>query len=125
MINSVTGIRRKVDETPVNQKVYRQVGALNCCLLVTRGAVGEECLSKDFVERQSGGNVVNLSHSTVRRWSPDCEERDGAAGKRCWRKRMLPCNGGDRATATWGYPSRKTAHFQRVFPEGNLLRRQN
>ncbi len=125
MLNSVTGIRRKVDDTPVNQKVCRQVVVVNAYHLVTRCAAGGECLSKDFVERQSGGNVVNLSRSTLKGWSPDREERDGAAGKGCWRKRMPPCNGGDRATGRWRYPGRKAAHFQRVFPGETLLGRDN
>ncbi len=123
MINSVTSIRRKVDETPISQKVCRQKVVVSCYHLVTRCATGGECLSKDFDERPSGENVVNLSRSTAMWWSLDREERNGVAGKGSWRKRMPPCNGRDKATKGWKYLSRKVAHFQQVFPGENLFGR--
>jgi hypothetical protein len=37
------------------------------------------------------------------------------------RKRMLPCNGADRAAARRGYPARKGADFRRVSAEAMRL----
>ncbi len=108
MINFVTRNRRKWMIRRQTKMACCQVAVVNRYRLVTCRAAGGECLSKDLVERQSRGNAVNPSCSIIEtRWSSNRKERDGMAGKGCWRKRMLPCNGVDRATGIVEIPEPK------------------
>ena len=40
---------------------------------------------------------------------------DGAVGRGLQRKRMLGCNGSDRGSVSWRYPTRKSADFCEVW----------
>jgi hypothetical protein len=128
VVNPVTRSRRK-DSCYAGAK--RHAARWRCCKITFLSSVVQPGKSDPLKalwkvsHAELGKPDESRWHATSASGSPTVRKEEDSAGKGGWKKRMLPCNGADRAAVTRRYPPRKGADFQLVLAKGDILGRQN